>query len=99
MWEHLRFRGATVEARTEAGRFTVDYLDLNDPSLVDQREGTIHLIDLCLSAIRDAESIIKQIGMLYGRGEISLQIHDREIVVANTAIAKSQQSLRQLTPA
>ncbi|RYZ75462.1 MAG: hypothetical protein EOP06_32360, partial [Proteobacteria bacterium] len=32
MWEHLRFRGATVEARTEAGRFTVDYLDLNDPN-------------------------------------------------------------------
>ncbi len=38
MFEHLRFAGAMVEGRTQAGRIAIELLDLNDPAAVELRD-------------------------------------------------------------
>lgn len=38
MFEHLRFSGAVVEGKTQAGKVAVELLDLNDPEAVSFRE-------------------------------------------------------------
>lgn len=98
MWSHLRFRGGIVEARTETGRFAEELLDLNDPSVVQQREGTIHLIDLCLNSIREAERMVVEIQKLFNEGVIPQAVRDAETANASALIKKSQASLGQLIP-
>jgi len=98
MWNHLRFRGGTVEARTDTGRFAAELLDLNDPSVVQQREGTIHLIDLCLNSIRESELMLAEIEKLFQQGTIPQKVRDAETANANELIRKSRASLGQLIP-
>lgn len=40
----MRFRGASVEARTEAGRWTVDLLDLNEDGVVAYRARLLSIV-------------------------------------------------------
>ena len=46
MFEHLRFNGAAVEARSSAGRVALEMLDLNDPESLQFREFILSTIDL-----------------------------------------------------
>lgn len=46
MFEHLRFKGAVVEARSSAGRVALETLDLNDPESLQFREFISATIDL-----------------------------------------------------
>ena len=46
MHQHLRFDGLQVVPRTEAGAFACEYLDLNDPAIVEFRE----FVNTCLEA-------------------------------------------------
>jgi hypothetical protein len=98
MWDHLRFKGGNVDTRTNAGRFTAEFLDLNDPDAVRQRESVIHLIDLCTSSIRDGEKTVDDIEELFKKGAISQKIRDDEVAIAKGFIAKSKSSLGTLIP-
>jgi hypothetical protein len=44
MWDHLRYREASVEARSDAGEFTLELLDINDREFVEYREMFIDAI-------------------------------------------------------
>lgn len=46
MFDHVKFDAEQVVGRTAAGRFFVDLLDLNDPSVVEYRQNVIGLIRL-----------------------------------------------------
>ena len=41
MFDHLRFRGGEVDAASKTGEWTIERLDLNDPLVVQWREGFI----------------------------------------------------------
>lgn len=98
MWSHLRFRGGTVEPRTDTGQFALDLLDLNDPAVVQQRESTIHLIDLCTNSIKEAEKILAEIEKLFKENTIPQAVRDIETANANDLIRKSKASLAMLIP-
>jgi hypothetical protein len=44
MWDHLRYREASVEARSNAGNFTLDLLHINDQGFIEYREMIIDAI-------------------------------------------------------
>lgn len=46
MFEHLRYKEATVISRSPAGEVAIAVLDLNAPTVVQYRETMLHLIEL-----------------------------------------------------
>jgi hypothetical protein len=44
MFDHLRYKGAEVAARSKSGKWTVEMLDLNDPKLLEYRRDVIGII-------------------------------------------------------
>jgi hypothetical protein len=54
MFRHLRYRGASVEARSPAGEVALDLLDLNDSATVTWREGVLGAV----SVLRAQELLI-----------------------------------------
>lgn len=61
MIEHLKFHGATVELRSEAGKYTGELLDLNDDGFVRFREIIIYLIKKIINDLRLKKDIISRL--------------------------------------
>jgi hypothetical protein len=59
MTKHLRYAAAKVEAVSEVGKFALELLDLNDPTVVQYRELVLHQIDLLEEKIAEIERKIK----------------------------------------
>lgn len=51
MFQHLRFNGVAVEARTEAGRLAVEMLDLNSPQAKQHRSNVLTALELLQARI------------------------------------------------
>jgi hypothetical protein len=49
MFEHLRFAGPRVEARTAPGRFTEELLKLNDESTVVWRKAVLTAVEVLIA--------------------------------------------------
>ena len=47
MFDHLRFNGAVVDAKSSPGRVALEILDLNDPESLQFREFILSIIQLC----------------------------------------------------
>ena len=70
MWEHLRYREATVEPRSDAGKFTLELLHINDQEFVEYREMIVDAIgalqqvrtDLINTASRIKERAARVVG-------------------------------------
>lgn len=45
MFRHLRFKSAIVETKSPQGKFTEDFLDLNEPDVVRYREFILQTMD------------------------------------------------------
>lgn len=58
MFEHLRYKHGTVTSTSNAGEWTIEHLDLNDPEAVHWRETVIGVVDLLLAQIQKATSIV-----------------------------------------
>jgi len=59
MTKHLRYADAKVEAVSDVGQFTIELLDLNDPTVVEFRELILHQIDLLEEKISEVERKLK----------------------------------------
>jgi hypothetical protein len=71
MFSHLKFKHGEVEARSDAGRFTVELLDLNDPEYVEYRENQIHMEELATSRMRDIEETEFALQAAFNDGALS----------------------------
>lgn len=67
MFEHLRYRGGSVAPASEAGDWTIDLLDLNDPDAVGFREALIKIIDSLQAQIRASAKTVEDIKRLYAK--------------------------------
>jgi hypothetical protein len=54
MFQHLRYKSAQIEIRTQAGRCADEKLDLNDPRTVEYREFILRLIN---KLVREKEAV------------------------------------------
>lgn len=61
MFSHMKFDGADVIGKSEAGRFTIELLDLNDKDIIEYRENVIGLIEMCLKELENIEGLITKI--------------------------------------
>lgn len=73
MFAHLKFKHGEVEPRTEAGSFTVDLLDLNDPEYVEYRENQIHMEEIAISRLRDIDETVAQLTSAFKAGSLSAE--------------------------
>ena len=71
MFEHLRYRGATVEGRTAAGIFTTSLLDLNSPDAVQHREAILAIIDASEAKRREIAETRRLLEAARKAGQIS----------------------------
>lgn len=71
MFEHLRFVDGDVMARTEAGQFAVERLDLNDPNAVEFRRFTKDQIDITGRAIAELDRLTLQLRKRFSRGQVT----------------------------
>ncbi|WP_298193728.1 HNH endonuclease [Metallibacterium sp.] len=89
MIEHLRYKHSCVEAKSSAGKFALEMLDLNDPTLVKYRQALITIIDATESKLREAYAIHK--------GRIDQINSDADSVsTLDTDISKVQQEIDRL---
>jgi len=65
MFEHMRYKGGTVAAVSSAGEFTVERLDLNDPSAAEFREGLIRALLALDGQIKVAEKTVREVNKLF----------------------------------
>jgi len=61
MFDHMRYQKGTVVEISLAGEFTIERLDINDPSAINFREGVIAAILLAESQILSAEKYTARI--------------------------------------
>jgi len=67
MFDHLRFVGASVEAHSVAGEWTIDLLDLNEEASVLFRENIITLVKLASDTRRALERDLQRVRTAFGR--------------------------------
>ena len=58
MFDHLRFQGDTVNSKSEAGRFTTELLDLNDPKAVGFRAFVFRMIETLKTKRAEANALL-----------------------------------------
>jgi hypothetical protein len=95
MFKHLKFHGATVELRSEAGIYTDELLDLNDDVAVSFREAIIYLIrKLIVDISLTKKRILKLENKLRDKsiGNIGIEIKE-EIANQNNNISKLKNTL------
>ncbi len=71
MFQHLRFNGVTVEAKTEAGRFAVAMLDLNSPQATQHRTNVVTALDLLKEKIESFEKARNRLELKHRQASIS----------------------------
>jgi hypothetical protein len=89
MFEHLRFRGPTVESRSAAGNQAESKMMLNDEESVSYRQFVIRAISLTEQAI---ENIRKTIGAIDARKRLD----QSQAALFDTERAAAEADLRQL---
>jgi hypothetical protein len=71
MFAHLRYRSGEVEARSRAGEFAVELLDLNDPVTVSWRAAVLTAVDALRSQRDEAERKLAAIGKRQAQGKMT----------------------------
>jgi 5-methylcytosine-specific restriction endonuclease McrA len=71
MANHVRFKRAQVHARSSAGEFMLEFLDLNDIEFVSFRETTLTAIDACESKLSDLAKLEIKINSALKKKQIS----------------------------
>ena len=61
MFDHLKYQGALVVGRTEAGKFTINLLNLNDDETVEYRQMLIDLAKVIEEKVRRLRLTIKEL--------------------------------------
>jgi cell fate (sporulation/competence/biofilm development) regulator YlbF (YheA/YmcA/DUF963 family) len=72
MFQHLRFNGVTVEARSDAGRLAVAMLDLNSPQAIQHRTNVVTALDLLKEKIESFEKARERLQLKRRQASISM---------------------------
>lgn len=97
MFRHLRFRLATVEPKSESGRFASTLLDLNDPEVVKSRALIISTIEIYEEKIREYLNIAAKIRAKLKAGELTQQKADDGLKRIDAKIAEANDYLSMLS--
>jgi len=94
MFEHLRFRGATVEARTTQGRVALKLLDLNDPETVEFRQLVLASVEIWED--RKAQFLQKKekAGRLVRAGKMTVAVAAEAVAEIDAELAKVDKYLK-----
>lgn len=71
MFQHLRYNGVSVEARTEAGRFTVAMLDLNSPKALQHRTNVLTALESLNVRVEKFEAARNRLKQKHTDGSLS----------------------------
>jgi hypothetical protein len=96
MFEHLRYKDATVTSRTKAGEVAVELLDLNAPSKVQYRENMLHLIELQEADIAKLKRMIDKLKARRASGVISESDHLSAVQRIDSALSRATAALGML---
>jgi hypothetical protein len=94
MADHMRFHGSAVAHRSNAGEFTVELLDLNEPDVVKLRDAIIRAVALMDERIRALRHTIRQIAKIAKKAS-----NAAEKASLTKALAKAQQNLLKIKTA
>jgi len=97
MYQHLRYQGASAEAKSVAGKFTAILLDLNNPALVNFREASLVALAAIESKRREAMDVLDQLNKLRSSGKSTGPAIEAAIAQAKTDIQKLDLNLQTLT--
>lgn len=99
MTNHLRFIGKTghVEAKDRNGLFTVELLQLNEPSLVQSRNIALTLVKACETEIGKQERLLNLLTGQLRAGGISTAQYEMEKPSIEQEIENFRQALAALT--
>ena len=64
MYDHLRMSGATVNAHSDAGKFTIELLGLNDEGFNQKRSLILVIVDALKNSIHESERKLSQLKAL-----------------------------------
>ncbi len=60
MFAHLRYKGAEVNAHSETGKWTIEYLDLNEERLISYRRDIINLTKQAEKYVEDCRGTLQR---------------------------------------
>lgn len=61
MFDHLRYRGATVVAHSETGTFAIDLLDLNAPTSIEFREFFERTLEQARTKLAESRLLVSEV--------------------------------------
>lgn len=96
MFKHLRFTGAVVEAKSEAGEVAEQLLDLNEPEAVAYRQFILDALDTYAAKKAELEETIAQLTLKRDDGSVSRQAADSALAVLERDLASVDASLARL---
>ena len=79
MFEHLRFKEATIETTSQAGVVAEELMDLNDPNAVDYRKLILHAITTCEGQRVELEKALRQMRAKQKKGAVTADAADEAI--------------------
>ena len=84
MFDHLRFQGDIVISKSEAGRFTSELLDLNDPKVVEFRAFVSRMIETLKAQRAEADALLVLISSsaAANQSDAAQLSRDRNVVAA-----------------
>ncbi len=96
MFQHLRFKGATVETKSVAGNVAEELMDLNDPQAVAYRKFILDTITAYEEKRSGLEKTLSQIRTKRREGTVDLDAADGAIAKLDARLAQVKGSLDRL---
>ena len=97
MFEHLRFKGAVVEARSTAGGVALKILDLNDPASIEFREFVLATVQTWEDKKAQLLSKREKAAKKLKAGAMSVQIASAAMAELDVEVAKADKWLKILS--
>lgn len=92
----MRYQDGTVAHSSDAGEYTIELLNLNDPDAVNYRENVIHMIDVLEDEMSEIAATEKNIAKKLRTKTMTAQ--DAAVAVATLEVSKVKtlRALKQL---
>jgi hypothetical protein len=96
MFKHLRFKRESVEAKSPAGNFAKDLLDLNDPDILQFRETILVAIDAIAKQQMDLNRMARNVQLKRSKGLLTVAEADMALAKVSEKIEETTRSLLRL---
>lgn len=96
MFRHLRYKRARIESTSDAGEFSIELLDLNDPESISFRDAVLHAIDALEMQKSDLRKVSGKLKAVQKTNKMSNADAISDITKIDAEIARIDQSLATL---